>query len=510
MTGAAGRRRLLLLLFVLFWTTHGGKVFIGDTLGSLRTAQAVVERGELAIDPGSGTEGNFGPGGGYYAWFGLVPMLVQLPAAWLGHHLPGLLGGVEGGGRVFASRFLASLPFLLVALWVCASYRRCLGRLGVAPPVADRAALHLGVATPVWAYAGLDAPDLLLGGLLLAAFDAGLARAARRAGFFLGLAVATKFYAFAAIPGIALLLVETRRPGERPLRDLALGLLPGLLGFMAFNQARFGGPLTTGYAAAFSEAFVPFPLGLVGMLLSPGKGLLVHAPAMLLAGAGFLRLAADRPGAARGLALTTAPILLGVSLAYDWAGDPGWGPRYAMAVVPLLFLAYPWWLGTEGESSARRGVTAAALGVGLLANVAGTTQDVTLYSVRLWEQLDRVELARRDGVGGPAVHLRAHYWIADLSPLRAHLHQARALFGGSSRMVLPSGWIERKNGPGEYRLMEPPALDLPAVGLDVWWLRFRPLAGQGGTHALLYALALLGWLGALVCAVLAGGARGRG
>src|SRR5690606_41711605 len=82
---------------------------------------------------------------------------------------------------------------------------------------------------------------------------------------------------------------------QRRLERLALvaaGALPPMLLLLALNEARMGSPFATAIARpefARNNALVgPFFAGFTGLLFSPGKGLLFHAPLALIGVAGFL------------------------------------------------------------------------------------------------------------------------------------------------------------------------------------------------------------------------------
>jgi hypothetical protein len=80
------------------------------------------------------------------------------------------------------------------------------------------------------------------------------------------------------------------------------------------------------------------PLGVAGLLLSPGKGLFVYAPFLLFLPLLFRRSLADR----RYLVLTLclAAAVIGQLLLYartEWRGGYSWGPRYMTDMLPLLF-----------------------------------------------------------------------------------------------------------------------------------------------------------------------------
>ncbi|MBI5863059.1 MAG: hypothetical protein HZB38_00830 [Planctomycetes bacterium] len=125
----------------------------------------------------------------------------------------------------------------------------------------------------------------------------------------------------------------------------ALGLLPFLLGLAWFNWVRFGGWTETGYAAAHLSFIggvqlfeTPFWAGLGGMLISPGKGVFVYNPILLLALVGW-------PGLyrlSRGMALIAATVFAVVVLAHSkytfWAGDFTWGSRYLASTMGFCVL----------------------------------------------------------------------------------------------------------------------------------------------------------------------------
>ena len=132
-----------------------------------------------------------------------------------------------------------------------------------------------------------------------------------------------------------------------PLRAalaVALSAAVGLavpVGFvLAYNYARFGSPLETGYGAgelAAIQSGDPWT-PLRGFLASPGKSIFVFSPVVALALPAWPLFARRH----RALALVIAG-LVAVDLAFHtrvpyWHGDVAWGPRYLDYVLPLLVL----------------------------------------------------------------------------------------------------------------------------------------------------------------------------
>jgi hypothetical protein len=101
------------------------------------------------------------------------------------------------------------------------------------------------------------------------------------------------------------------------------------------SWVRWGSALDFGHHRP-DEAFdFPAPLGLYGLLLSPGKGVFLYAPILLLA---FVYAGAMwRRGRAE------VVLVLGITLGYlalycrwyDWMGGLAWGPRFLVPLIPL-------------------------------------------------------------------------------------------------------------------------------------------------------------------------------
>ena len=115
---------------------------------------------------------------------------------------------------------------------------------------------------------------------------------------------------------------------------------------MLYNIVRYGSPLQFGYlhdAIGFSHSFA---VGIVGLLVSPGVGLFVYMPVLLLALLGFRSFARRYPVEA--LTIGALCVLRIVFYAGWWAWDGwNWGPRFLLPMVPLLFipLAFVRWRG---------------------------------------------------------------------------------------------------------------------------------------------------------------------
>jgi hypothetical protein len=176
------------------------------------------------------------------------------------------------------------------------------------------------------------------------------------AGVCLGWNVATRYAELLFVPIFGLLLLyywytaatETRSTPLWPLpRSLwqplvAFGLPLALtgLGLIVFNIYRYGDALDTGYLP--NETFSGIWLdGILGQLISPGRGLLVYSPILILSFVGlipfFRRFRAE--------AVVTLSVIVGHLLLYGkwfmWHGGYAWGPRFMIPTLAFwaMFLA---------------------------------------------------------------------------------------------------------------------------------------------------------------------------
>jgi hypothetical protein len=161
---------------------------------------------------------------------------------------------------------------------------------------------------------------------------------AGRAGLPLGLAVAAN-PADVALVAVLTLAVAARWPRRVPSL-LVLGAAPVVVGLVARGFAS-SPPVGEGLAERFGLT-EPFGPGQLALLASPGKGLLVFAPLMLVAVAGAV--IAFRRGerwlaASLGLA-AIAHVLLAGSVR-GWADGDAWGPRVLADAMPLLMPFLP-------------------------------------------------------------------------------------------------------------------------------------------------------------------------
>lgn len=195
---------------------------------------------------------------------------------------------------------------------------------------------------------------------------------------YLALGRATAWRAIAL--GVCLALIAAARPPDA-LISAAIGLYGlgwargrvgcllagaaiGVAPILAYNYS-VAGTLAGGYgvgikSSPFKNSVLP---GILGLLFSPARGLVVFSPFLLFLPAGVLRLVREpRERALALLALGAVALQTVLYATLDWRGGWSWGPRLLTDVVPLLV-----WMLAAGFGDGLRpvGFAAFVLAVGL-------------------------------------------------------------------------------------------------------------------------------------------------
>ena len=349
------RAALLLAFASLFALVSRGTLMTSDEGGILNTAVAIT-RGSLSVPPGE----NVHPGrdGQLYSLREILPTAATLPFLVAGVILervvglgtpPLASGPVDVGNELLSishwplfitSTFLGSAcgAFTLLYCW------EFLVLEGLSQRRALAIALIVGWTTPIVVYSKTIFPQIFESAILMLCLLRARQwreRPGMRAGWKLGIACGlgmlsrSAFLPVAACFGVFLLVAGDTRLKDR-LRAVAVFAIPPALAaglILLVNWLKWGSPLDFGHHDP-RESFSTSPLvGAYGLLVSPGRGLLVFAPFMIvpiLYARSICR--AGRPEFV--LLLTITLVYLGIySQWYDWEGGLSWGPRFLLALI---------------------------------------------------------------------------------------------------------------------------------------------------------------------------------
>lgn len=349
-----------LFLIVLFVYLASGPPFLGYDGGIMyQVSEHVVTRHSLVVeDPIYHVSQPYSP-------YGLGTSILLLPFVFVGYillHDPTAL-------------ILLYLPIITALTVVVVD--RIFVELGTGSAQALWLSLAFAFATMAWHYTSVLFSEPLV---MVTAAAAWLwllifRRTSNRrflvlAGAMLGLGVlareASALLTTLPLSAYAAWLILRRRP---TWRDRALDLVAfstllsaGCVWSLAYDIFRYGRPLAGPYFKSWAWLATPLPKGVFGLLFSPGGGLFVFVPLLLLSLVGFPSLL--KRWRAEAILITTIVCLHLVFYGtwYDWEGGATWGPRYLLPLIPFLIVP----LGLiEGRRWQGVIVGAAALSLGI-------------------------------------------------------------------------------------------------------------------------------------------------
>ena len=189
-----------------------------------------------------------------------------------------------------------------------------------------------------------------------------------------------------AIPIVCLtVLMALRQP--RALRPLLLWALPVVIPFALYNWSVYDALLSPYYLPAKQLGREARPMeAALGLLVSPGRGLLIFTPLVCCGVYGVWRACRARRNA---LAWLTLPLIAALHYAVlttfgDWWGGHSYGPRYFSDLSPLFAAMLIPFFEAFQESTPRAKRALAALFL-LCASFGFFTQAAGACSLKSWE-----------------------------------------------------------------------------------------------------------------------------
>lgn len=345
---------LFLLSLGIYLLSGPGRIDIIDGQIRYEATRTWLETGAPELrDPVVRPYGLKGRDGKIFASYNSGPSVAAATLVWLAG-----TDDVPSGERArflfsLTSAFFGAATVVLVFLW--------LRRLGVETRRSIGAALVAAFATYLWPLATTTFDQgqhaLLLTAGLFCAWRAGC-----ESSLVQGLLTGACFGALLNYqetyillwPVAVLLMLRGRSVRERPVRLVVLvsllPLLAGIAALFAFNELRFGmayffdrGSVGISHPPILGNPVV----GLVSLLASPGKSILLYSPVLILGVLGLRSLRERDRWLAHALVAASGIELAFISCLSFFGSDWAWGPRY---LGPLLaFWMLPATLWRQGD-----------------------------------------------------------------------------------------------------------------------------------------------------------------
>ncbi len=267
-----------------------------------------------------------------------------------------------------------------------------------------------GLGSPALAYASADFSQPLTGLCSAAALLAATRHRRAPTGRALLVSSAALFYAVLTRPVDGAVLLPAVLLAGAPLADrpatrrwtfaLATAFGMAIAISLAVNYARFGAVFHNEYARLGVHFVVPTE-GLLGLLVSPARGMLWAFPAIVLVPLGFRALWRRPTERATALALcgfSVALLLIAASWS-TWWGGVAWGPRLVVPIIPLLAVMAACGLA-ELDRRPRFVAGALCVAVGLLFSLPGALTDIHGGYAALVKSSSNFAWQSHPGIGG--------------------------------------------------------------------------------------------------------------
>ena len=360
------RAKETLLLFTCFWLLYAA-TSAGDLMADSQTrwciAERLVDTGWFDLPPAASSLYADGDDGRCYSYFGPAAWGCLIPFVYAGRWISALPLSIPGTPEMFGQFAAALLLFpacgafaltILYAIVLDTSGERRIARW---------ITILVGLGTMHWHHSVSTGDETQVAICLLAglwALQRGWKSDAWRYPLLVciatGLGPCFRISSLVVLAPLAVLGVAfdlaarsgaTARLGRlrRWLTCFVLGALPWVAFLAWYNAVRFGSVFETGYGPAHLQHAgglrlfeAPLLEGMLGMLFSPGKGVFIFNPLLVLALPGLVGLWASNRRLAVIVVTSFATSVLFHSKYTFWAGDFTWGPRYLASLMGLAML----------------------------------------------------------------------------------------------------------------------------------------------------------------------------
>jgi hypothetical protein len=385
----------------------------GDPFTWREEARSILRTGSLSIDSthaaAFGEPGQFfvinHSNGLWYSKYGLMNSIMSIPPTFVEASITGRVLDPNEISNIVVFNLYNILLCLLVAVILLA----ITGQYTQSSALRAAYVLACFYATYFWFYQRAQSSEIYQV-LFFALFFLLLTRALRRpleTKLFLGawaclaalILTRLAFAVLLVVPAVMILQAAWARPaaeGRKPFHAFILATIPPLLilALLAWiNDVKFGSAFLTGYHQWHVEDHrITSNLadGVYGFLFSVRWGIFFYFPVLLLAIPGVRLFATRHPADAIIAIGSFVLLLLAVGSIPSWRGEWTYGPRYLIAVLPILSL--PAICFAEKMLSWRLPLTAMAM---------TATAAVLLFSTWLQYQVNRLDFWAVHHMAGP-------------------------------------------------------------------------------------------------------------
>jgi hypothetical protein len=414
----------------------------------LEVLESVFDRLDLNIRAGLGV---VGVDGRDYSWFGLGSVLLSLPF----YALARAIGMPPNVLLSILNPMFSAATAVLICLF-------CLS-IGYAKRPSAYTSMIYGFGTMAWYYSkdpgdhSFETFFILLSTFFMYTFIR--SKQSNRivlSGLNLGIACLVRPTSFMfALPLMLMVTVSCAKENglsshkfiARCAVILLFSLLPFLIVFLWYNNYRFGSIFESGYSLIASRAGVSLFhgtsifTGLLGLLVSPGKGFFFYSPIALLFFISFRSFFCKHLELGVCFLSTMIIYVLFFAKYLYWHGDWAWGPRFLFVLTPFLvipvvdFFESKLWLE---NCSAKKAVLVLLL-LSLVVQVISVSVNPYRYFVII-ETEKNVRFTVDKGVGAPPVKepVISTYFDWRLSPI---LVQGETLY--KTILAMPTGSIAK-------------------------------------------------------------------
>jgi len=306
----------------------------------------------------------------YYSLYGLAPVIVEIPFFIVGYIIGKIFNIINPD---YVAIFFVSLTNCFIIALSCLYVYLFSLSFSQVKKTSFLIAIIYGFGTMVYPYAlKSNYYEPLLGFALLGACYHSFKYKQYRqnkdlliAGIYCGLTLLTKFYSCFLLVFIVVYILMIVKKHKGFSKDIFYFIIP-CIGFLTiffiYNYYRFGSIFETGYTTESTvnllkdSRFKVFDFSIVntigrifGLLISPGKGVLLYAPILFLSIKSF-KVFFKRFRIEALLFMTLFMVFfLFFSILTIWYGDWSWGPRYLFPVLSFLIIPVSLFQLPEGE-----------------------------------------------------------------------------------------------------------------------------------------------------------------